>query len=169
GGIFAMRLDEVHAPRPQPLAKITERVSVGWRTQATLEALRAEAEALLSQITAESDFADVDLEADTLTEVTRTGFVADIPPAAILALFEAEKGASVVVDDVTDVLIVRLDDVLAADEDSDDIQALRTQLNNQAATAVAQDLFEAYATEIQQRAGIQLDQNALNAVHANFN
>jgi peptidyl-prolyl cis-trans isomerase D len=169
GGIFAMRLDEVHAPRPQPLAEITERVSVGWRTQATLEALRAEAEALLSQITAESDFADVDLEADTLTEVTRTGFVADIPPAAILALFEAEKGASVVVDDVTDVLIVRLDDVLAADEDSDDIQALRTQLNNQAATAVAQDLFEAYATEIQQRAGIQLDQNALNAVHANFN
>ena len=95
--------------------------------------------------------------------------MADIPPAAILALFEAEKGASVVVDDVTDVLIVRLDDVLAADEDSDDIQALRTQLNNQAATAVAQDLFEAYATEIQQRAGIQLDQNALNAVHANFN
>ena len=169
GGIFAMRLDEVLAPRPQPLAEITERVSVGWRTQATLEALRAEAEALLSQITAESDFADVDLEADTLTEVTRTGFVADIPPAAILALFEAEKGASVVVDDVTDVLIVRLDDVLAADEDSDDIQALRTQLNNQAATAVAQDLFEAYATEIQQRAGIQLDQNALNAVHANFN
>lgn len=169
GGIFAMRLDEVLAPRPQPLAEITERVSVGWRTQATLEALRAEAEALLSQITAESDFADVDLEADTLTEVTRTGFVADIPPAAILALFEAEKGASVVVDDVTDVLIVRLDDVLAADEDSDDIQALRTQLNNQAATAVAQDLFEAYATDIQQRAGIQLDQNALNAVHANFN
>ncbi|MDG1085891.1 MAG: SurA N-terminal domain-containing protein [Planktotalea sp.] len=169
GGIFAMRLDEVLAPRPQTLAEIIERVSVGWRTQATLEALRAEAEALLSQITAESDFADVDLEADTLTEVTRTGFVADIPPAAILALFEAEKGASVVVDDVTDVLIVRLDDVLAADEDSDDIQALRTQLNNQAATAVAQDLFEAYATEIQQRAGIQLDQNALNAVHANFN
>ena len=169
GGIFAMRLDEVLAPRPQPLAEIIERVSVGWRTQATLEALRAEAEALLPQITAESDFADVDLEADTLTEVTRTGFVADISPAAILALFEAEKGASVVVDDVTDVLIVRLDDVLAADEESDDIQALRTQLNNQAATAVAQDLFEAYATDIQQRAGIQLDQNALNAVHANFN
>ena len=169
GGIFAMRLDEVLAPRPQPLAEITERVSVGWRTQATLEALRAEAESLLPQITAERDFADVDLEADTLTEVTRTAFVADIPPAAILALFEAEKGASVVVEDVTDVLIVRLDDVLAADEGSDDIQALRTQLNNQAATAVAQDLFEAYATDIQQRAGIQLDQNALNAVHANFN
>jgi len=168
-GIFAMRLDEVFAPRPQPLAEISERVGAGWRTQAALEALRAKAEALLPQITADSDFADVDLEADALSAVTRTGFVDDIPPAAILALFEAEKGASVIVDDVTDVLIVRLDDVLAADEDSDDLQALRTQLNNQAATAVAQDLFEAYATDIQQRAGMQLDQNALNAVHANFN
>ncbi len=169
GGIFAMRLDEVLEPRPQPMAEITERVTAGWRTQATRAALRTEAEALLPQITAESDFADIDLEAEVLTDLTRTGFVEAMPPAAILALFEAEKGTTLIVEDVTDVLIVRLDDVLAADEDSDDIQALRAQLTSQAASAVAQDLFEAYATDIQQRAGIRLDQNALNAVHANFN
>ena len=149
--------------------EITERVTLGWRTAATLDALRAEAEALLPQITSDSDFADVDLEAETLTELTRTGFVEAMPPAAILALFEAEKGATVLVDDVTDVLIVRLDDVLAADEDSDDVKRLRAQLTSQASSAVAQDLFDAFATDIQQRAGITLDQNALNAVHANFN
>jgi peptidyl-prolyl cis-trans isomerase D len=169
GGIFALRLDETLEPRPQPLDEITERVTLGWRTAATLDALRAEAEALLPQITSDSDFADVDLEAETLTELTRTGFVEAMPPAAILALFEAEKGATVLVDDVTDVLIVRLDDVLAADEDSDDVKRLRAQLTSQASSAVAQDLFDAFATDIQQRAGINLDQNALNAVHANFN
>lgn len=169
GGIFALRLDEVLAPRPQPLDEITERVSTGWRTQATREMLRTEAEALLPQITADSDFADVDLEAETLTDLTRTGFVESMPRDALLALFEAEKGTTVIVEDVTDVLIVRLDDVLDADESNEDIVALRAQLANQAASAVAQDLFEAYAADIQQRAGIQIDQNALNAVHANFN
>ena len=169
GGIFALRLDETLEPRPQPLDEITERVTAGWRTAATLDALRAEAEALLPEITETSDFADVDLEAETLTELTRTGFVEAMPAEAIIALFDAEKGASVVVEDVTDVLIVRLDDVLAADEDSDDVKRLRAQLTSQASSAVAQDLFEAFAADIQQRAGISLDQNALNAVHANFN
>lgn len=169
GGIFALRLDETLEQRPQPLDEITERVTAGWRTAATLDALRAEAEALLPQITETSDFADVDLEAETLTELTRTGFVEAMPSEAIIALFDAEKGTSVVVDDVTDVLIVRLDDVLAADEDSDDVKRLRAQLTSQASSAVAQDLFEAFAADIQQRAGIRLDQNALNAVHTNFN
>lgn len=169
GGIFALRLDETLEPRPQPLDEITEHVTAGWRTAATLDALRAEAEARLPEITETSDFADVDLEAETLTELTRTGFVEAMPAEAIIALFDAEKGASVVVEDVTDVLIVRLDDVLAADEDSDDVKRLRAQLTSQASSAVAQDLFEAFAADIQQRAGISLDQNALNAVHANFN
>ncbi len=169
GGIFALRLDETLEQRPQPLDEITERVTAGWRTAATLDALRAEAEALLPQITETSDFADVDLEGETLTELTRTGFVEAMPSEASIALFDAEKGTSIVVDDVADVLIVRLDDVLAADEDSDDVKRLRAQLTSQASSAVAQDLFEAFAADIQQRAGIRLDQNALNAVHANFN
>jgi peptidyl-prolyl cis-trans isomerase D len=49
------------------------------------------------------------------------------------------------------------------------VKRLRAQLTSQASSAVAQDLFDAFATDIQQRAGINLDQNALNAVHANFN
>lgn len=169
GGIFAMRLDAVLEPRPQPMGEITERVTTGWTTQATRAALRAEAEALLPQITADSDFADVELVSETLTEIIRTGFVDALPAAAITALFEAELGASVIFEDVADVLIIRLDEILPADEDSDDIKSLRTRLSNQASSAVGQDLFDAFATDIQQRAGIRIDQNAINAVHANFN
>lgn len=169
GGIFAMRLDEVLEPRPQPMDEITERVTTGWRTVATRDALRAEAEALLPQITADSDFAEVDLAAEQLTELMRSGFVENVPAAAILELFKTDLGATAIVEDGGDILVLRLDAVLPADEDSDDIKALRTQLSNQAASGVAQDLFTAFATDIQQRAGIRLDQNALNAVHANFN
>jgi peptidyl-prolyl cis-trans isomerase D len=169
GGIFAIRLDDVLEPRPQPMVEITERVTTGWQTEATRDAVRAEAEKLLPQISPESDFAELDLVGETFTDLTRTGFVDTMPAAAMLALFEAKQGTTVIVEDVSDVLIVRLDAVLPADEDSDDIKNLRTRLSNQAASAVSQDLFEAFATDIQQRAGIQLDQNAINAVHANFN
>jgi len=169
GGIFALRLDEVLEPRPQPMAEITERVTAGWRTAATLDALRAEAEALLPQITPTSDFADVDLEAETFSDLMRSAFVETLPAPAIAALFEAEKGETVIVDNVSEVLIVRLDDVLDADEGNSDITTLRQQLSSQASSGIAQDLFDAFAADIQQRAGIRLDQNALNAVHANFN
>ncbi len=169
GGIFALRLDEVLEPRPQPMAEITERVTAGWRTASTLDALRAEAEALLPQITPTSDFADVDLEAETFSDLMRSAFVETLPAPAIAALFEAEKGETVIVDNVSEVLIVRLDDVLDADEGNSDITTLRQQLSSQASSGIAQDLFDAFAADIQQRAGIRLDQNALNAVHANFN
>lgn len=169
GGIFAMRLDAVLEPRPQPLAEIRERVTTGWTTQETRTALRAEAEALLPEITADTDFAELELQSESLSDLTRTGFVDAMPAPAIAALFEAEVGSTVIVEDVSDVLIIRLDAVLPADETSEDIQSLRTRLNEQASSAIGQDLFEAFATDIQQRAGIRIDQNAINAVHANFN
>jgi len=41
-------------------------------------------------------------------------------------------------------------------------------LRQQAASGLAQDLFQVLANDIRTRAGIELDQSALNAVHANF-
>lgn len=169
GGIFALRLNEILAPRPQPMEEITEKLTAGWTTKTTREALRAQAEALVPQITADSAFDAVGLDAETLSEVTRSGFVEGLPAAAREALFEAELGAVRVVEDTDSVVILRLDGILPADEGSDDVAALRERLSASAASSVSQDLFEAFATDIQQRAGIQLDQNAINAVHASFN
>ena len=41
-------------------------------------------------------------------------------------------------------------------------------LGDRAAQSVAEDLFRALAEDIQARAGVEIDQQALNAVHANF-
>lgn len=169
GGIFALRLNEVLEPRPEALENIRSRVKAGWQTKATRDALRAQADALKPKVGADTDFATLGLEATEIEEITRTGFVADITPAAIEALFDAAPGETIVVEDVSTVIIARLDAVLPADEDSDDVKALRERLSNQAASSVSQDLFEAFSVDIQQRGGIRIDQNAINAVHANFN
>lgn len=168
GGIFALRLNEVLAPRPQPMDEVMSRVTDGWETKTTREMLLELAETLVPQITADTDFADLELTAETVTEITRTGFTDALPAAGVNDLFGAEPGESVITPDVSTVVIARLDAIVPADETSEDIIALRTRLQAQAANGVSQDLFNAFAADIQQRAGISLDQNAINAVHANF-
>ena len=64
--------------------------------------------------------------------------------------------------------LLRLDAVNAPDAEAQDLVVLSQVLKNQAANSLSQDLFQALADDIRARAGITLDQSALNAVHANF-
>jgi peptidyl-prolyl cis-trans isomerase D len=168
GGIFALRLDEVLEPRPEPMEDILERVTAGWETRATREALRAQAEALIVQITPETDLTELGLDAEIATELTRTAFSPLLPQSGLTELFGAGVGEVIVIETETDVILARLDRIMEADQSNEDVIALRARLADQAAGGLSQDLFAAFATDIQQRAGIQIDQNAINAVHANF-
>jgi peptidyl-prolyl cis-trans isomerase D len=66
------------------------------------------------------------------------------------------------------VLIVRLDDILPADETDPGVIALRGRLSESGRAGLAQDLFQAYVGQLQTQAGVQLDQAAINAVNTNF-
>jgi peptidyl-prolyl cis-trans isomerase D len=45
---------------------------------------------------------------------------------------------------------------------------IRNALSSQFNATLSNDMYAAFARQIQARAGISLDQQALNAVHANF-
>ena len=64
--------------------------------------------------------------------------------------------------------VLRLDDIQPPDPEDGDLATLRTLLADQASNGLAQDLFQLVADDVRTRAGIYLDQAALNAVHANF-
>ena len=64
--------------------------------------------------------------------------------------------------------MIRMDEIIAVDKEADEALQLAELFRNQAAQDVAQDLFRALSTDIQDRAGVELDQAAINAVHANF-
>ncbi|MEM9581088.1 MAG: peptidyl-prolyl cis-trans isomerase [Pseudomonadota bacterium] len=168
GGIFTIRLDEVLAPRPQPFDEVKDRVEAGWQTAETRAALRAQADALLPQITADAGLADLGLETEVIEGISRQGFVDGLPRTAQEALFDANVGDTMVIEDVSTVLILRLDEITPVDPDDADIAAFRDRLTEQAENSLSQDLFDAFASDIQQRAGIYIDQNAINAVHASF-
>jgi peptidyl-prolyl cis-trans isomerase D len=54
------------------------------------------------------------------------------------------------------------------DETDTDVAALHRQLSQQAASGQAQDLLQYFINDVQSRVGLQLDQQAIDAVNANF-
>ncbi|SLN14817.1 Peptidyl-prolyl cis-trans isomerase D [Roseovarius litorisediminis] len=168
GGIFAMRLDEVVEPALRPLEDIRDQVVEAWRRQATVKALHAQAEADLLKLNEGSSFEDLGMLTNQVQDLTRQGFQPGTPADFIETVFGMEKGATRIIDGTGRVFILRLDDIQPPDENSDDVKQLRKALQDQAAGDLSQDLFQAMANDIRGRVGIQLNQQALNAVHANF-
>jgi peptidyl-prolyl cis-trans isomerase D len=168
GGIFALRLDEVIAPRVQSLDEVRPDVLAAWQSAETEKALRMQAEALIPRLSEGQAMTTLGYDVMEETEVTRGQFILGTPPNFLDQVFAMDRGTLRVIDGLGAVFLVRMDDIQPPDMDTPEVAALRAQLTEQARQGLAQDLFQAYATDIQLRAGVQLDQAALNAAHANF-
>ncbi|MEQ9260703.1 MAG: SurA N-terminal domain-containing protein [Roseovarius sp.] len=167
GGIFAMRLDEVVPPRLQPLDTVRDAVAAAWEAEAIAAELKKQAEPLVSQVESEGLEA-AGLTVDGATALTRRGVQPDMPRQLVEMVFGLEEGGVALIEGDARLFVVKLDSVTPPDETQDDLAQLRSILQNQAAQGVAQDLFQVLANDIRTRAGIELDQSAINAVHANF-
>ncbi|MBT52394.1 MAG: peptidylprolyl isomerase [Mameliella sp.] len=168
GGVFAVRLDEVLPPEPFPYEEVELRVQADWRRAQTADALFARAEALAGELGEGVTFEGAGLEARSEDGLTRNAFGADLPRPLLEAVFDMTPNEvrAVRADDLA--VVVRLDEILAVDMDSEQSKQLAQLFRDQAAQDVAQDLFRALSTDIQTRAGVDLDEAAINAVHANF-
>lgn len=168
GGVFALRLDEIRAPAPQPFEDVRDEVVAGWEQDQRTEALVEEAETLRGRLAEGQTFEAAGLTPSTQTGLTRNAFGGQLPEALIERVFTMEPGAVAVLPGAGTAILVRLDAVNAADPESEQAQALSGLLGDQAAQDVAQDLFRALSADIQSRVRVVIDQDALNAVHANF-
>jgi peptidyl-prolyl cis-trans isomerase D len=168
GGIFALRLDEVVPPSLQPLAEVREAVEAAWRDRAVAEALRQEAEPLVNQISAEGDFDAAGLPIDGASSLSRRSFNPDIPQSLLDTVFDMQEGEVALVEGLGRLYVVKLETITPPSPEDEDLQQLQGLLQNQAASGLGQDLFQLFANDIRSRAGIELDQSAINAVHANF-
>ena len=167
GGMFAMRLDGVLPSRPAPLADVRRQVIADWENTQLLSQLRAQAEAVLPQLESGADFADAGLNAVVETDLIRSAFVPGTPPDFMARVFELQRGDVDIIESEGAVIAVRLDSIDAPD-DSTEMNALRDGLRQQLDQALAQDIFEVFARDVQLRANPEIDQRAINAVHANF-
>ncbi|WP_137700370.1 peptidyl-prolyl cis-trans isomerase [Marimonas lutisalis] len=168
GGIATLRLDEMLAPRLQPLEDVRDDVIAAWQDTETARRLASQAQALLPQITPEADMAALGLTVTQETDITRGEFIAGTSADFLTRVFEMEPGAVEMIEIPAAVLIVRLDAILPPDDADEAVPALRAALAQQMSSGQAQDIYQYFISDVQARAGLQLDENAINAVLANF-
>ena len=167
GGLFAMRLDAVLSPRPEPFEDAREDVLERWREAETAQNLREQVQGLIPQLRDGASFADVGLDAVIEENLIRSDFVPRTPPGFLNEVFGMEVGEIRVVDSQAAVIVVRLDAVAPPAEDGE-VAALRRQLDEQASQQLARDLYNIFSGDVTRRADPQINQQALQAVHVNL-
>jgi peptidyl-prolyl cis-trans isomerase D len=168
GGIFAMRLDSILEPQPKPLDSVRGEVSAEWSKRETMARLRQHAEILAGRLSTGATFEAVGLAPQIEIDKTRRDAVLGTPKTLITQVFEATPGTITAIDNTDSVILVRLDNILPRDEDATNDTAMRSAISTQAGNDLSQDIFTAYARDIQMRVGFEMDQQTLNAVHAQF-
>lgn len=168
GGVFALRLDSITAPALREFADVRHRVEEGWRTQATQDAVLAQAETMAADILPLTGFETLGLTAQTEAALTRRSFVGGTPPVFVSDVFDMETGDVRVLDNGTDAIIVRLDGITDADLTDEQTAAQQQAAAENAAAGISQDIFEAFAASVQGRTDVVINQAAVNAVNANF-
>ncbi|WP_170370524.1 peptidyl-prolyl cis-trans isomerase [Ruegeria arenilitoris] len=167
GSIFALRLDEVLPPRPEPLESARDRVAAAWVQEQTAKALEEQANGIVTQLAVDGDFTATGLPFRVENALTRTAFLDNVPADFMTQIFEMEPNELRVIAGPDAAFIVRLDEVLPPAE-SDEQRLMQEAAAAQLNQALAQNIFDIYVRDAQTRARPTLDQRALNAVQANF-
>ncbi|MCR9155816.1 MAG: SurA N-terminal domain-containing protein [Rhodobacteraceae bacterium] len=166
GGVFAMRLNRIQPPAPQPIEDVIDQVRQGWDTREQTAQLMAQAEELAASLATGSSFQDLNLLPQSENGLGRNAQIADLPVGLLTAVFEMRVGDTRAVAGIGEVIVLKLDAITPVDRSDGDIEMLAQALRNQASNSIAEDLFRAFATDVQQRAGVEINQPAINAVHA---
>ncbi|MEM8692222.1 MAG: peptidyl-prolyl cis-trans isomerase [Pseudomonadota bacterium] len=167
GGIFAMRLDETLPARPAPFEDVRDDVLTDWRNAQVEAVLAEQAETLVTQLSDGADFATLELTSTVEENLDRTAFVEGTPAGFMTQIFAMEEGdvSQLSADGI--LVIIRLDSITAADESEENV-AIGEQVTQQLSQSLARDLFTIFANDTTLRAGPEIDQRAIDAVHVNF-
>ena len=168
GGVFAMRIDSVLEPRLPEFADARADLESDWRMKATAEALAAQARTLADQLDSGADPADLGLEMRQETDILRDGYIPDAPFGLRDMVFELSLSDIAVYEGESAAYIVRLDDISPPDPDDEDSARRREYTDQFARQGLSAEILLAYSREVEAKAGISLDQAAINAVHAQF-
>lgn len=167
GGIVAMRMDDLLPPRPAPFEEAKLNVQGNFEAERAEALLTEQAEALLPALEAGESFASQSLDSIVETEMDRSAFVQGTPPEFMPAVFEMTPGDVRIIQGYGAVLIVRLDAINPVEE-TPEVQAETEALSAELGQILAGELFNIYGEDVVLRAGTQVNQQALDAVHVNF-
>ncbi|MCJ8139828.1 SurA N-terminal domain-containing protein [Falsirhodobacter halotolerans] len=165
GGLVILQLDAITPPATIPFEDARAAVAAALQAETLQTALSARAEEIATAVTGGAALTDFGPVTET-PAVAREGVVDGAPPAAVQTAFAQGEGQAQAVTTPDWVGVVRTDGITAADTQGDAAAALRAQIAAQIEGAIAQDAQQLYTQSIANEAGIQINQAAIDAVHA---
>ena len=171
GGVFALRLDGITEPAPRPLAEVHDEAEAGARRQAIEAALEEHARRLAPALAADGvdAFAEANaVNAERFDQISRVDRLPDLPARLIERLFDAPIDEPVIQARDGRVFLGITTARRPADADDAQTAQLIGAVDQQIASALSQDIFGYFARALENEAGISLNQQAIQAVHANF-
>ncbi|WP_425090684.1 SurA N-terminal domain-containing protein [Tropicimonas sp. S265A] len=168
GGVFALRVDGTRAPRLQPFDEVRDQVAAAAQRRAERQAVRAEADALAERLRGGEVFSDLGVTLLREDGLTRDAFLENAPIGLVTRVFELNRDDVEVVVDEGGIALVQLDAILGPDPNDPDAALVQQVLDRGLSESLARDIFNAYSMALQEEAGIQIDQSAINAVQAQF-
>lgn len=106
---------------------------------------------------------------DWITEegLTRDGWIDGVPPEVIANAFAlGAPGEIEIVDADNRVFLVRLDAIHEADLSGEDAMRVTDVVSNRLSQSIQADIFDYYARAAQRQGGLQVNQQAINAINA---
>ena len=168
GGVFVARLDEVTPPTVKPLAETRDAAVAGWTKAATQAAVLAQADTFASAVAGGASFESLALTPTVSPNLSRRDFVEFTPPDFMTEAFTMAPNDAKFLDGGDFAVVLRLDAITAADLTDPTLVAERDQINTQVSQAIAQDMMAAFATAIQTRTKVTINDAAVAAVNQQF-
>jgi peptidyl-prolyl cis-trans isomerase D len=165
GAIFVLRLDDVIPPAVKPQTDIAGDLASAWSAAQQKQAIMDVAQTLADQILPLTDLASLGLAANDEPQLTRQSFIEGTLPSFTNVAYDLEPSEVRVLESGDNAVIIRLNGIAAAVGAEDETAANRETVANSAAAGIAQDIFEIFSGQVQQRTDVNIDQAALNAVH----
>lgn len=163
GALFALRLDEVIAPRVPPLVEVREAAADAWRGDRTGEALAEVAAELSERLAAGEPVAGDGVTVLEEAGLRRDGVVERAPGDLAEAAFALDEGATAVVPGVP-AAAVRVDRIVAPDPEGPRNALIAGAVAAQVTQGIAQDALEAFVAEVQAERGVERNAVAVEAV-----
>ena len=165
GGIVALRLDAVIPPTLRPYDDVSDEVAARWRDDALAKALAARAAEAKAAVEGGASLGSFGI-VEVTQSIARNGFLENTPPEMLTAAFAMTEGELRVIEAPGFTGLLRLDSIQPAAPEDPDAIATRAALSSQVAQALSQDAFALFAGALTNEAGITMDEQAINAVHA---
>ena len=161
GGLFALRIDEMIDERQQEVDEIREELIEAWQKEERQNQLNKVAEDMLSLNQYKGEILN-------FNKKTRDETLPGLPEDIIKEVFNLSIGRGIVISGDQKSYILRLKGISEANLTADTAKLLISQIKNQINNSVSADLFESFAKMARVNSKLNINEQAVNAVHSSF-